>query len=491
MPRLFQMTWVQARKGWMKQHGGKMYSVSCRQLGTPATKMESWAAANTWWENTLASLEVAEAKTKSPEQDRASRIVLAALGAKELRDLEDLIRQGEAAKQMLLGLAAAYASPSPTPPSALGFSPMPSAMAEQAVENLRAGRSLPRKAVDQIVGFETEGLSEDSRLEVVAEAVAPVKGKRSHDPSQALSVHIQSWMASLMAEHAANGKPSATRIDSYKRHLAIFSNWFGSERAISEISAIVVKDYWTWLAGKAGEWSPSYSHSIFGAAKTFIRHLGELELISIPGNLSSKRLTFDVSASVNPIHFTTDEVKACLADPDKSERTELFFLLLVNCGMYQSDVADLLDSEVDWKAGRIIRYRSKTGKKGRKVSYLLWKRTFELLRKYRSGKETVLLSELGKPLVYQELKKDGSVKRCDLVQDPMGKVLRRLGIAKPLKALRKTSANLLEGNKDFAVFSDFLLAHSPKTTKERHYTNYSQPRFDEALRWLGKQFGVK
>jgi hypothetical protein len=48
MPRLFLMTWVPARNGWMKWHRGKMYSVSCRQLGTEGTKEASYQKANEW-----------------------------------------------------------------------------------------------------------------------------------------------------------------------------------------------------------------------------------------------------------------------------------------------------------------------------------------------------------------------------------------------------------------------------------------------------------
>ena len=43
-----------------------------------------------------------------------------------------------------------------------------------------------------------------------------------------------------------------------------------------------------------------------------------------------------------------------------SDRTKLYILLMLNCGMTQKDVADLQKTEVDWDAGYISRKRSKT-----------------------------------------------------------------------------------------------------------------------------------
>ena len=67
---------------------------------------------------------------------------------------------------------------------------------------------------------------------------------------------------------------------------------------------------------------------------------------------------------------------------------------MLNCGMTQRDISDLKDEEVDWNAGRIRRKRSKTANHDNVpvVEYLLWPRTFDLLKEYRSGGELVLLT---------------------------------------------------------------------------------------------------
>jgi hypothetical protein len=40
------MSWVKSRTGWMKEYKGRKYAVSCRQLGRPENKEESYLAAN-------------------------------------------------------------------------------------------------------------------------------------------------------------------------------------------------------------------------------------------------------------------------------------------------------------------------------------------------------------------------------------------------------------------------------------------------------------
>ena len=51
------MTWVKSRKGWMKKHRGRMYSVSAKQLNCPPSRERSREAANQWWATKLGTLE--------------------------------------------------------------------------------------------------------------------------------------------------------------------------------------------------------------------------------------------------------------------------------------------------------------------------------------------------------------------------------------------------------------------------------------------------
>lgn len=58
MPRSELMTWQSRQRRWIKKHRGKQYVVSCRQLGTAATKDASLQAANEWWKQRQKELDL-------------------------------------------------------------------------------------------------------------------------------------------------------------------------------------------------------------------------------------------------------------------------------------------------------------------------------------------------------------------------------------------------------------------------------------------------
>jgi hypothetical protein len=164
---------------------------------------------------------------------------------------------------------------------------------------------------------------------------------------------------------------------------------------------------------------------------------------------------------------------------------------MTNCGMTQIDVSDLLDTEVDWEEGRIIRKRSKerNSENVPVVNYKLWPLTFKLLQKHRSGKERVLLTESGKPYVRKELV-NGKTSKADGFASNFVHLKKRLKLKLPLKELRKLSATRLEEHKEYGRFGSYFLGHSPRTVKDKHYAAPSQALFDEAVAWLGEQLGV-
>ena len=116
--------------------------------------------------------------------------------------------------------------------------------------------------------------------------------------------------------------------------------------------------------------------------------------------------------------FDKDEIKALLAKA--SNRTKLYILLMLNCGMTQKDIADLLVTEVDWKEGRIIRKRSKTADEENvpTVNYKLWPETFRLLKQERAAesKDRVLLNSNGGPIWTEKITKDGKYQKTDNVK---------------------------------------------------------------------------
>ena len=164
---------------------------------------------------------------------------------------------------------------------------------------------------------------------------------------------------------------------------------------------------------------------------------------------------------------------------------------MLNCGMYSKDISDLKPSEVEWEAGRIIRKRSKTQhlENTPTVDYPLWGRSFALLKKL--GKRTgdrVLVNRQGEALVQQFYKPNGKMKNHDSVYHAY-----RHAYPEPrkhLKALRKTGASLLETHDTYCMCVEIYLAHTVATVTDRSYRNYSQDRFDAAIKWLGEQLGI-
>jgi integrase len=171
-----------------------------------------------------------------------------------------------------------------------------------------------------------------------------------------------------------------------------------------------------------------------------------------------------------------------------SERTKLYLLLMLNCGMYQNDVAELHRDEVNWARGTLTRARSKTRERnGPVVTYKLWPETFRLLRKHRAAEgDLVLTTDGGNPLVRYWLE-DGEMRRYDVIQSAWARLARKLGVQKirlGMKHQRKTSASLLGQHPQYKSYANHFLADSPRTVADRHYVTPSDEEFFLALEWL-------
>jgi integrase len=288
------------------------------------------------------------------------------------------------------------------------------------------------------------------------------------------------------------------RFDAYQRHIKIFERWLGANTLVDFINAPKLEEWWAYLSLKVSDsaYSPSYARTIFMTTKQFISRLGELGLIPLPGNIRSRRFKFgDGPKAVD--RLTIEEVKTLLSGCNGfSERTKLFVLLMLNCGMYQSDISDIGEDEVDWVKGTLSRPRSKTPK-GPRVTYKLWPETLELLRKFHAKtavpndrrQSRVLLTEDGKPLVLYWLE-DGKMRRYDCIQSAFSRLFEKVKMKKPIKLLRKTSASELASHPVYGAYVQYFLAHSPKGVADRHYIKPDDDRFFEALDWLGKRYGL-
>ena len=107
---------------------------------------------------------------------------------------------------------------------------------------------------------------------------------------------------------------------------------------------------------------------------------------------------------------------------------------MLNCGMYQGDVAELMADEVDLASDRIVRVRSKKqkllSKKSKsspiKLNWLLWDETVKLLKEQGKTKGLVFLNEDGNPLVRGAIGDDGNEDRQDNIRSANCRVIRKL-----------------------------------------------------------------
>lgn len=367
----------------------------------------------------------------------------------------------------------------------------------QKLAELEEGRFEPSTVTAYISPEGVEPYAQLSREELIQRLQDHAKGfaKKLHSATTELlapstnnrrtAAQIKTFLDHKKAQ-AENEIISIGRWAATKRHLEIWQQWIGDKSTIDEITPAKLREFYNFVLANT-EWSRAYKSSVFTSAKSFIRFLGELELISIPGNLSSKNFKFG-NGTKKIKHFSIQEVKHLLAKA--TDQTKLYLLLMINCGMYQSDISDLLKSEVDWQQGTITRKRSKTADHAEvpEVTYPLWAETFKLLKKFKAKDgELALTTAKGKPLK-QESIVDGKLCKTDNIQS----AYRRLQIVakipakdrKPLKLMRKTGAQLLENNEKFSQYVGLYLGHSPKSMAEKHYANKSQKGFAEAIEWL-------
>jgi integrase len=486
--RLFLMTWVPGRRRWTKKYNGKMYAISPQALGVEPTKEASYQAANAWWLKKQAELDLSAPPDPKLHLDPSSEAIKLILDRTPLSDLRQMVAQGCAAAQLLETLEAASVHGAPasdmTSPS---IRPMP--CPEVAVASLERGESIPNECIDSVLkgGFAGQFEAEDRQEELkrIERCVRPTKPQI--DPDRTIGGQVKAWVKLHEAAHAA-GNLSAGRYDAYKRNIKVFEEWIGSESEITVITAFKLEEFYSHLCIKIGQkgYAPSYARSILGATKQFIKRLAELGLIPLPGNIASRKFRFDDGPKEIET-FTVEEVRKLLAGCDGySERTKLFLLLMLNCGMYQNDIAELKQGEVGWQSGTVKRPRSKTPK-GPVVTYKLWPETMELLRKFRSDDtELVLTTERGRPLVFYGVF-EGKLERYDTIQSAYSRLTERVEIDKPLKVLRKTSSSALEEHATYGRYAQYFLAQSPGTVAERHYIKPSEKQFFAALDWLRKK----
>jgi integrase len=276
------------------------------------------------------------------------------------------------------------------------------------------------------------------------------------------------------------------------RAVGLFVAYLGPDRPMSDLAEGDLDGFFGYCGDKikSGEWSPYTARDVFSQARKFVRWAYERKLAPRPLNIDSRDHSFKVSPGQVET-WTPEEFKAMVREA--TDRTKLYLLLMGNAGMYPQDIADLQDSEVDWDLGTITRKRSKT--KGRKnvptVTYPLWPVTLRLLKQFRSNQPTVLLSEDGTKLMRQGVKEDGRVSKTNTLIRAVDRLKKRTGFNKPIKEIRKMSADLINQHERFAPVAPLFLGHAAGNLADRHYLKARLSLLAEAVNWLGEYLGQK
>ncbi|WP_143544003.1 site-specific integrase [Rhodopirellula sp. MGV] len=293
---------------------------------------------------------------------------------------------------------------------------------------------------------------------------------------------------------ANSGNISAGRADSLRGHLSYLEGWEGVGQSVKQIDARWLDGFRESVLEKISneEISTSYAKDILGAVKQWVRWLYHTERIDqVPRNLDSRHM----SIAVKPVKIKVVSIEDWkVLKANASERTELYMLLGLNCGMTQIDMSDLRPADVDWEAGTITRKRNKTRKfkSVPTVTYQLWPRTFELLKQFRSeSPERVLLTKEGRILVESGIKDDNKLQKRDSVRLAIRYLRGQTGIEVTMKMLKKLSASLIRDSKEFNGLESLFLDQAESRVSGKHYALPPQQLLYQAIDWLEVELGIR
>lgn len=486
MPRKCTMSWEGAPAfRWKKEFRKKVYRVTCHELGFAEkswTKDETYQAANDWW--TKKQAELVQSGRWHPHSEVIETLKSRADTAAQLGLHDEVELLQEKIKDVEQHPADEV--------STLDDSTL------QLIKNLKLfGIHVPED-IDPTVAEEIFGRGRIWADRKVRLRKAPTSSTAQYHADKFLEFHRNQAMAK---------EKSTGRFGVLRNGIQNFLVWFGPSRALEEISSTVVTEYYQHLiqrltkGGNGNSGSTLWDH--FQVFRQFIDHsCEESPDIPYPANLRSKKFIIPKSRR-EPNPFTKEEFELIFSC--SNQRLQAYLLLMLNCGMYQGDVADLDSKEVDWRAGRVIRVRSKRQKIQAKkantsvirLNWILWDQTFELLKKIGNKKGLVFLNEDGLPLVRGSIGDGGKEDRQDNIRSAYRRVISKLKKAKKLplkwnktlKQLRKTGANMLEKSEDHAQFYEMYLDHS--VVAKKHYLTSGQPvpQFDAAVKFFGSQMG--
>lgn len=319
---------------------------------------------------------------------------------------------------------------------------------------------------------------------------------------ESISDYLDHWLRGKLAEHRAGGLKAST-FRRYKQRLEALRSELGNRRAAS-LSYMHLDGFRRKLLDevakrtadpKKGISSTEAKHRL-NYALAFVAWMDDQGILESP--IKGLRKLRIKASQPEPEVFTPEEL-AILMGPDSDkerERTRLFLLLMLNCGMYAADIARIRQENVDWQTGRLTYKRAKEEDESNvpTVIYPLFDEVFDLLTKYRSShREWVLVNANGQPLHRMTIDDGMGDRTSDNIRTAIGRTYRRKDVkgkvSRKPSDLRNTGASGLFNSKLYSKWEQRYLGHSPQGVAAQHYRKADQAEFEEAIIWLGDQFG--
>ncbi|MCA8993155.1 MAG: tyrosine-type recombinase/integrase [Planctomycetaceae bacterium] len=213
----------------------------------------------------------------------------------------------------------------------------------------------------------------------------------------------------------------------------------------------------------SGKWSTSYAADLLGSVRGFFRWLEETERTPPTPKFINASIYSFKKVKKTPERFTPSELELIFAA--STDQQKLYWLLMLNCGMTQSDLSELDANQIDWKTGTLTRRRGKhdhqTSDKIPTVRYVLWKECFQLLKKHGNKKGLVFLHDDGKPLCGEN--------RRDVIKPQWDNIRKETGITKTPKVFRKSGASALGSSVEFRSWRELYLANAGNSVTDVNY----------------------
>jgi integrase len=464
MPVPERMSWVKSQRLWRKWYQGKWYTVSPRQLRAyfndptiPDDKDGSKIKANLWWDRKEFELQAATCPVPRPISTKEELALAYKCLPRE--EWEPFLRRLDAA-----GVAADTIN--------------------QVHAELIRVHAIEGEAVKPC----TKELLAPAAIQHLDGLVALAGGQQPAVPNNSLRSLSEKYLQEQRGRVGVVLTPAKLRLRVLR--VGTFLGFAGPNLPADKITEETLVGYYNDCGARVRDetWSRFTATDAFAEARKFIRWLYENRHCERPRNLDSRQFSFRATPKAVDV-WTVEEFKWVLGRA--TERTGFFCLLMANTGTTQADLANLRDHEVDWENGRITRRRTKTAYLASvpTVSYLLWPRTFELLKQYRSGKDRVLLAENGSLLMNSRMNAEGGVTTTRPLTRAFQGFRKRTGFTKSLKLIRKMSASLISQSAEYHDLASLFLGHAPRSMAERHYLQTPQARLDQAVLWLGRQLG--